>query len=725
LAGAGSAGGGSFWPRLAALLLLAALASAVWIHRLEIARPGERLAGPQLDSFLYFYPSAVFISRELHDGRLPLWNPYQMAGQPYLALHVPAVLYPPNLVLFGLLGPRAALAANAVLHLFIGGLFTWLFAGRLGLGAPARLLAAFGFMLAGGVRVGIYVPPFIATPVWLPAIVWAIHGMAATARPRWSIALAAFLALAFLGGHAQGFVYLVQLGALYAAFALVFVAPPGRRLAVVAQGLLAGVLALGWMAPQLLPALELVQGSVRGFAGVEYWQGSLSMLTPETMRAGLLPFCRSDAQIDALDLAAVPVLTLPLLALGALARGQRAHWLFFAAGSLLLGLFMLGHLSWVFPLYYELPLGNLFRAPNRMAFAYAFALSLAAAIGLDGAERLLRGRRVPAWLPAALAGAVLLVFTGELYAQTRAVAFDHPAVSEPDWGSPPALGRFLHEQTGRDRVFVDAFAFDLRILSKLGMLADVFALPDYEPNMPGVYARLLEQGNGEVPWHGDLFALDDPHPWKSSHRAPAAMLDLMSVRWYAVPTPAYPELRAALQRHTSGTLIELAGALVGERKSALPRVYALRSLRFEPDFDAALARLHDPAFDPHREVVVTDPEREAGSLEAGDAGGAGAERAEITAYAPCEVVIRASCAAACTVVLTDLFYPGWRLYVDGAEQPILPVNALFRGARLSAGDHELVYRYQPGSFRLGLLLFAHSCLLALFVARFSRGRDGS
>src|SRR5262245_53706875 len=121
-------GGGRAAAALAALL---ALAAAVWVHRIEIDRPSSHAGLLQADTYRYYYPTAVYLHRELRAGRIPLWNPYQLAGQPYLALHVPAVLYPPNLLLLAILPPLAALAAQAVLHLFVAGLFTWLFAGRL------------------------------------------------------------------------------------------------------------------------------------------------------------------------------------------------------------------------------------------------------------------------------------------------------------------------------------------------------------------------------------------------------------------------------------------------------------------------------------------------------------------------------------------------------------------------------------------------------------------
>jgi hypothetical protein len=58
------------------------------------------------------------------------------------------------------------------------------------------------------------------------------------------------------------------------------------------------------------------------------------------------------------------------------------------------------------------------------------------------------------------------------------------------------------------------------------------------------------------------------------------------------------------------------------------------------------------------------------------------------------------------VVLSDVYYPGWHLTVDGRPAEVLRANRAMRGAAVGAGVHRLEYRYEPGSFRAGLALSA-------------------
>lgn len=56
------------------------------------------------------------------------------------------------------------------------------------------------------------------------------------------------------------------------------------------------------------------------------------------------------------------------------------------------------------------------------------------------------------------------------------------------------------------------------------------------------------------------------------------------------------------------------------------------------------------------------------------------------------------------LVLTDAFYPGWKVFVGGKEQKVLRANYLFRGVELPAGDRMVEFIYEPDSFKLGLII---------------------
>jgi uncharacterized membrane protein YfhO len=65
------------------------------------------------------------------------------------------------------------------------------------------------------------------------------------------------------------------------------------------------------------------------------------------------------------------------------------------------------------------------------------------------------------------------------------------------------------------------------------------------------------------------------------------------------------------------------------------------------------------------------------------------------------------------LVVSDVYYPGWKAYVDGMETRIYQTDLLLRGIPLSPGSHRVRFAYRPMALYLGAALTA--CGLALFA----------
>jgi hypothetical protein len=77
------------------------------------------------------------------------------------------------------------------------------------------------------------------------------------------------------------------------------------------------------------------------------------------------------------------------------------------------------------------------------------------------------------------------------------------------------------------------------------------------------------------------------------------------------------------------------------------------------------------------------------------------EAVKVTSYGPRRVELDVKLARPGLVVLADIYYPGWKLTIDGAHAPIYRANRMMRGAAVKAGKHHLVYTFEPYSFRIG------------------------
>lgn len=70
------------------------------------------------------------------------------------------------------------------------------------------------------------------------------------------------------------------------------------------------------------------------------------------------------------------------------------------------------------------------------------------------------------------------------------------------------------------------------------------------------------------------------------------------------------------------------------------------------------------------------------------------------------------------LVLSDLSFPGWVVYVDGKKKDLLTVNYILRGVVLDAGPHEIEFSYEPFMLKLGFIvsiIFLSLTLLIFFL----------
>lgn len=102
------------------------------------------------------------------------------------------------------------------------------------------------------------------------------------------------------------------------------------------------------------------------------------------------------------------------------------------------------------------------------------------------------------------------------------------------------------------------------------------------------------------------------------------------------------------------------------------------------------------------------------------------EFSRIIHYEPNRLIIEAKLLESGTVVLSDQFWPGWRLRIetlsDDGQQvissllgDIRPIKEIFRGVDLPAGHFRLNYRYSPDSFWRGAILSGTSWFLFLIL----------
>jgi len=140
-----------------------------------------------------------------------------------------------------------------------------------------------------------------------------------------------------------------------------------------------------------------------------------------------------------------------------------------------------------------------------------------------------------------------------------------------------------------------------------------------------------------------------------------------------------------------------------ERSSCLPRAHLVGQWKRVTGDEQVIKTMLGTAFDPRWEAVVEpldggvvpdSPEADALTLKSG-------EVREFADHGE-KVTMQTESATRALLVLSDTFYPGWTVTVDGVQRPIFRTNYMFRGVVLEPGTHRVEFSYWPTHLSLGI-----------------------
>lgn len=363
----------------------------------------------QWDALAQYYPWRSFASEQLQNGLLPLWNPHQFSGAPFVANVQSAVFYPLNLP-FWVFDVAWAFGFSACLHTVLASLGTYALLQRWNCSRGAAVLGALAFGFCGYFASWIMLPTLANTASWLPLCLLLLE-RSVDRDERFtflaSVPLAASLACALLAGHAQVFFYI-----LIALFirALTLKGPLRALGTLVASG----ALSVCVCAIQILPTLELARLGHR--AGSKPTLEGWNFLVPRALQVADLPslfFPLGPALSFSENFGYVGIGALAFAAIAIIAvfskhsqfeRRQGIFALVLAVFGLLYA--MATPLSQAF--YFLVPGLSQMGGVGRALVLWSFGIALLAAFGLDALRR--------RWNTPIIPIVALVIAGGELFA---------------------------------------------------------------------------------------------------------------------------------------------------------------------------------------------------------------------------------------------------------------------------------------------------------------------
>ena len=694
------------------LVVSALLAATIWFSaatqpfnvQLERERPAH-----VYDFFSYYRPNAEYAFTRLRQGDLPLWNPNQGLGGPFLATLQTGVLYPPNWLHLVLPSQRAYVWL-AFAHVALAAALAGLLARSLGAGTLGSVTAGLLYAISLPLWDSVWTPPMLYTAAWAPGVLLAVENAVQRPGARRAAGLALVLAALILAGWPQAVAMTMLAAAITGTASLLFAAWRTRRLPLAALLTVSlGACAGGLLAaPQLLPSLELMQQSTRA-------PGSLDASSVGREGAVHEPRVFLDSLVQDGLSNGVPGLVSPVLAVLAVVlagSGRARAAVLLAVAALALAVSFPNHTP-LFDWSRHIPLLGEFRFPFRYRLLSMLAIGVCAGLGISRIE--LRGGRRGLLLAAAIA-AIAVALQGVpmlVHATQAANVFPHeqprstgglfaPLATKSEFSKQLAIVR--RPENRESRSYWRAFGTD-----KIGQRKGLLAVHDREPLSLATTGRIMtffEVGDG-ADAGADPERGADPHaahgaPYAGSAELPndesrAALLDLISVRFLVIESPP-PWLDTRYRRD-----YEVREApFVFENPNALPRAWrAIRGEAQPADPHAALTRLVDPLFDIHTTVLLDPLPPEVATWNAPSDAGA---ETRLERDEPEHIAIRTRGANPAVLVLNDAFYPGWEATLDGVAAPLLRANTAFRAVLVPAGEHVVEMRYRARSFRRGLAL---------------------
>ena len=688
------------------------------------------------DFGLFGYPIAHYHRDCFWRGELPLWNPLNNAGLPFLAQWNTLILYPGSLIY--LLFPLPwSLNVFCLAHLWWAGVGMFRLAERWTGNRAAAGVAGLAFAFNGLTLNALMWPNNIAALGWMPWVInWMEQGWQKGGR---TLVLAALVAtMQMLTGAPEIILFTWLLaGVIWAGQWLQGTQHRGEL-----SGRFCGlaVLVFALSAAQLLPFLDLLRHSHRdaqfatGAWAMPSW-GWANLLVPQfhmnRSGAGLLyqpgQYWTSSYYVGGVILA---------LALWAAVRWRQPR-AFLLTTLLLVSLVLAlgdagGLYHWI---RQAVPAANFMRFPIKFVVVAVFVLPLLAGLAVaDWSDRARETGRSDAWrLVLVMLGLALAVAVWGAKAPLHEGDAAQTAWSAARTGLLLAAALVLLSQhlAGKSRLSGNWAFLGFLVLLWLDVMTH---MPSQNPTVPpqvlaaapsadGALPNSAEPGRGRallsLAAMNEFYQMNLPDPAESFRRRRLGLHNNVNLidgipkvdGFFSLYLPeerrvhfrlyrSEQEIREGLADFLGVTRVTARTNLLAwsPRQTALPWVTGGQRPVFV-DAGTAYTNLISAEFDP-RQVVLLPSEARTLALATN---GATICFGKVS-WSPQRVRVEAEAAEAAWLVFSQVHYHSWRALVDGEERPIWRANVAFQAVELPPGRHEVELVYRDEVFRFGCLV---------------------
>ncbi len=733
-----------------------------------ISPGGVSNKGQGFDVLRMLFPWKEFAVESLKNGQIPLWNPYNFSGTPFLANFQNGFFYPFNF-LFLLFSKLDAWTLYILSQPIFSAIFTYLFLKELKISKLSSIFGGLVFTFSSYMVVWMEYGNIGHSIIWLPFLLFLTERLINKKSIGYSILFISALTLSILAGYIQTSIYLFIFSLIYMLFRLY------QEKKLKAKALLhlsfLFVLPVFISSIQLFPTIELFLYSAR----VAYSLDAISKLLIPPMHIATFfapdffgnPATRNyfleGTYIERVSyIGVIPILFF------ALAMGRKVpkiFWFFLVSCVAVLLLSFNNPIS-IFLYSFKIPVLST-GVPTRIMYIFGFSAAICSAIGFDMWLKqknirillqivILSAVYIILWLSVLLIpkiesnpqllqnlliskrnlilptftflGGLCILMTSRFVGRKHLLGFVFIAIllfeqfyffrkitpfspKEFFYPNTPILSK-LKEIQGIERMwgFEDGY-----IEANIQTHEKIFSADGYDPLFIKRYAELVNSGrNGKlepVPRSYVIIPPSSGESLKNNHYR-NVLLDLLGVKFILNKNEPLGEKNEpdylAFPQEEYSLIYQKPPWQIYKNNNTLPRFFLTDNFIIENDKDKIISKLYDHKRDAKTVVLEED-------LNIPIQKGKG--KVSLIKYSSNKISFSVETRSNNILFLSDSFFPGWKAYVDGKETKIYRANYAFRAIVVPSGKHTVIFSFNPRSFYIGTsVTLATIMVIMLYIA---------
>ncbi|MCX5687867.1 MAG: YfhO family protein [Candidatus Omnitrophica bacterium] len=710
----------------------------------------------------FFYPLREFSATQFLSGKIPLWDPYIQCGSPHLAELQTCVFYPLSVVYLLFSYPQA-FNYFIIIHIILAGLFIYILMRNWGYSSHASFLSAVIFMFSGYIISVINLLASLASVVWLPLVILFYERAVKKDWVKNSIITGFFMVLIFLGGepvvlYATFFILILMSGlrvkpmmlaiAVFIGLVSFQIIPFLEFLRYTSRNLMDFNEASMWSLPvYALSELFFPYLSESDYIYKDYWTRQ-SWLLVYYMGIATIVFTFISLKFDSTKRRRT---IFYILALGLVLSFGRYTPLYYFLYSYLPGFklsrypikfffmvaFSLAILSGMGMDYYaqHVKIDLRFKKFLKLVLIFGFALSILYFIFnfnfyeissflkkiilninsdfsnkidridqlvITGLSNIRRGIGLFMFLSVVIFFGIkkrvsmnvvlviiLLVALVDIFTANKNV---YQNMDIKEFLKPGSAIEYLQKDKTLFRIFDSPATLKQNMfVPEKDYFEGNLALIERVVSNRGVSFGIYDAyGYGSLYNRRQIEVMDIIG--RSKTPGETNILNLLNVKYIISPKD--------LKINGYKMVKKAAKVNIYENENFLPRAFFSGKAIVIKDESEILKKLKNEDFEPEKEVIL---EEDIGNVVQGSLPQA-QKYISILKYEPSYVEIEAETNVPGFLVLSDTWYPGWKVYVDGNLDKIYRADYILRSVYLEQGKHIVKFTYDPFSFKIGMII---------------------